>query len=126
MQAEPRLDFGALFENDLDACAILDQDQVILRVNRAFERLFGYTPTDVIGRSIDDLIVPPDRREEGEAFGQQTRAFGELSMDTLRVRKDGTLVPVWVVAQPHMLDDQVLVYVQYRDLSEQKRIAESL
>ena len=126
MQAEPRLDFGALFENDLDACAILDQDQVILRVNRAFVRLFGYAVEEAMGSSIDELIVPPERRDEGEAFGRHTRALGELSLDTLRRRKDGSLVPVWVVAQPHVLADRMLVYVQYRDLSEQKRIAESL
>ena len=124
-QAEPRLDFGALFENDLDACAILDQDQVILRINRAFARLFGYASEEALGRSIDELIVPADRRAEGEAFGERTRANGELSMDTLRRRKDGSLVPVWVIAQPHVQGERTLVYVQYRDLSEQKRIAEA-
>jgi two-component system, cell cycle sensor histidine kinase and response regulator CckA len=126
MQSEPRLDFGALFENDLDACALVDQEQVILRVNRAFERLFGYAAHDAIGRCIDDLIVPADRRAEGEAFEQRARALGELSLHTVRRRRDGSLVPVWIVAQPHPLDDRTLVYVQYRDLSEQKRIADSL
>ncbi len=126
MQSEPRLDFLALFENDLDACAILDEEQVVLLVNRAFEKLFGYSSAEARGRFIDDLIVPAERRAEGEAYGQRVRAQGELNLDAVRRRRDGSLVHVWILAQPHLMDGRTVMYAQYRDLTEQRRTAESL
>ena len=34
-------------------------------VNQAFQTMFGYAPADLLGNSIDTLIVPKERQAEG-------------------------------------------------------------
>ena len=127
IRAEPQIDFSALFEQDLDGCVIIDSKQAVLRVNRSFTRMFGYSEAEAIGAIVDDLILPADRRAEAQTFANRVRQTGELSLETVRQRKDGTRVHVWVLAFPHVtLDGQRVVYVQYRDITAQKRAEESL
>ncbi|MGH7470098.1 MAG: PAS domain-containing sensor histidine kinase [Longimicrobiales bacterium] len=122
-----RIDFDALFENDLDACAIMDARQVVVRINRAFTRLFGYAPEEAVGKFIDDLIVPEHLRVEAASYEERADGRRELGLDTVRKRRDGTLIAVSLLAQLHdNADGQQFFYVQYRDETEKKNAAESL
>lgn len=44
-----------------DAVCVVDVDGCLLFVNASFHRIFGYTPAEVLGRPIFDLINPDDR-----------------------------------------------------------------
>ena len=123
----PRIDFDALYENDLDACAITDAQQVVLRINRAFTRMFGYAPAEAVGRQLDDLVVPDFLRQEALGYSARAGTRRELALETVRRRRDGTLIAVSLLAQLHdTADGQQIFYVQYRDETERKRAAESL
>ncbi|MGC8908596.1 MAG: PAS domain S-box protein, partial [Desulfomonilaceae bacterium] len=61
-----------LFEQSPDAIAVVDMDNRVERVNEAFTALFGYSKDEVHGKSLDELVVPVDRREE--AYGVSTAA----------------------------------------------------
>jgi PAS domain S-box-containing protein len=52
----------ALLNNTSDAILLVRSDGRIESVNRSFSRLFGYSETEVIGRSIDLLAVAEHRR----------------------------------------------------------------
>ncbi|MGH7461155.1 MAG: PAS domain-containing sensor histidine kinase, partial [Longimicrobiales bacterium] len=124
---EPRIDFGALFENDLDACVITDAGQTIMRVNRAFTNMFGYESGEAVGRNLDDLVLPEHLRLEARGYGERAGTRRELALDTTRRRRDGSLVAVSLLAQLHDLaDGRQIFYVQYRDETEPKRAADSL
>ena len=68
--------------------------------NAGAERLFGYTAVEAVGRPIT-LIIPPDRLEEEHriltrlAEGESIRQF-----ETVRVRKDGTLLDIALTVSP--------------------------
>jgi PAS domain S-box-containing protein len=122
-----RIDFDALFENDLDACAITDARQVVVRINRAFTRMFGYAPEEAVGCFIDDLIVPEHLRPEAASYEERAAGRRELALDTVRMRRDGSLIDVSLLAQLHdTAQGEQFFYVQYRDETEQKRAEESL
>jgi two-component system cell cycle sensor histidine kinase/response regulator CckA len=124
---ETVVDFAALFEADLDACVLIDAQQTVLRTNKAFEKLFGYSSDEAVGRNIDELIVPGDRRGEAINFREQARAQGGLGLETVRCRRDGELIDVSVVALPiNQAGGDLMVYVQYRDISRQKRAEDAL
>jgi len=121
------VDFGLLFERDLDAAVIVDADQRIHHVNAAFLRLFGYTREELIGRNIDDLIVPSELRAEAIDIVNRSKQGCELSLETVRRTKDGRDVDVWIVATTcETRDGQRVCYVQYRDISERVRAIEEL
>ena len=76
-----------------DAVVICDRDGLIRFWNAAAERLFGFTKTDALGKSLD-LIIPERLRERHWAGFDKAMANGETSpgRDLLRVpavHKDG-------------------------------------
>ncbi len=109
-----------------EAISILDKDYHILRINREFSRMFGFTSQEVLGRRIDSLIVPPDRHSETLWIGERLGQGHKVTLETKRQRKDGTLIDVSIVGTPVMVGAvQVAVYALYRDISQRKR-AEAL
>ena len=109
-----------LFEQAPEAIALLDTDGGIVRVNREFTRLFGYSPAEAAGRSIDGLLVPEDLKDE-------SRRGERVEAETFRLAKDGTQVPVSVVGTPIVIGGQpVAEYVIYRDISERRHAEERL
>src|SRR5450631_2513960 len=96
-----RLDqLAAIVEHSDDAIISSTLDGIITSWNPAAERLYGYTSEEVIGRS-GWLLVPQDRAEETRAVLERIRAGEPVEHHhTIRVRKDGTLVPISLTASP--------------------------
>jgi diguanylate cyclase (GGDEF)-like protein/PAS domain S-box-containing protein len=119
--------FEQLFAAAPEAIVVLDGEDRVVRANREFERLFGYTLAEAEGVTINELIVPPNHKED--AFGL-TRAVArgeQVQEETVRRRKDGTLVNVSILGTPVLVGgDQVAVYGIYRDITEQKRTEDAL
>ncbi|HSO20272.1 MAG TPA: diguanylate cyclase, partial [Desulfosarcina sp.] len=102
-----------------EAIAILDLEDRVIRVNEEFCRLFQYAPPDCIGRRIDALIVPDHLK--AESFALSARAIGGecFEVESRRMKKDGTLVDVSVLAKPIATENDVpAVYVIYRDIGD--------
>jgi len=81
-----------------DAVVICDRDGVIRFWNAAAERLFGFTRTDALGKSLD-LIIPERLRERHWAGFTRTTATGHTRYqhDVLRVpamHKDGRTLSI--------------------------------
>ena len=66
----------ALFELSPDAVILTDDDFHVLRVNKEFTRIFGYTAEEVVGHP--DLIIPEELRAEASK-AQGSADFGEQS-----------------------------------------------
>ncbi len=95
--------------------------------NRGAERMFGYTPEEVIGQPTK--LVPPEGKAESQALFD--RAFqGETIRDVelKRMRKDGSRIDVRVTAAPmHNLDGSVRnVAWAYEDITDRKKAEEQL
>ncbi|WP_439027503.1 PAS domain S-box protein [Haloarchaeobius sp. DT45] len=95
--------FAALFENVPDPVVYAkheDDEPVIVEVNAAFERVFGYDEAEVRGERLDDLIVPPDRRAESDYVNERSQAGELVEQEVKRRTTDGlrdfqmTVVPV--------------------------------
>ena len=91
---------AAIVESSDDAIVSKDLDGTVVSWNRAAERLFGYAAPEMIGRSIR-VIVPPDRQTE-EDHVLATVGRGEVvdHFETVRLRKDGSLVPISLTVSP--------------------------
>ncbi|HEX8797994.1 MAG TPA: sigma 54-interacting transcriptional regulator, partial [Terriglobales bacterium] len=83
---------------------------------------------EAVGSSLHDLIVPEDLRQESQENAARVTKRGEiLNVETVRRRKDGTLVPVSVVGVPASQSGrEVSSWVIYRDISRRKRLEDEL
>jgi PAS domain S-box-containing protein len=123
--------FESLLEISPVAIVTTDLDTTVTTWNPEAERLFGYTRDEALGRKVDDLLArSDDLRNEAERFVTETSRSGRFRTVTRRMRKDGTLVDVDLLAVTVLVDEQPAgYYVLYHDVSElqrQKRYYESL
>src|SRR5579864_1963132 len=87
-----------LFEQAPEAVAVLTTDDRIVRVNKEFTRMFGYEPDEVLQRPINDLIVPEAEIESSRAYTRLLKQGGRVEVETVRRRKDGTVIDVSLLA----------------------------
>jgi PAS domain S-box-containing protein len=99
---------GHVMMSSLDVLLVIDEKGIIQLVSRSIDRVFGWTPDELVGKNVSCLMPQPhgsqhdgylDRyRETGETtILGQTREFDAM-------RKDGSLFPceltVWAVELP--------------------------
>ena len=91
---------AAIVDSSFDAIISKDLNSVILTWNRAAERLFGYPAEEAVGRSIRMLIPPHLESEEDDIIDRISRGERVETFETVRVRKDGTRIPVSLTVSP--------------------------
>jgi len=91
---------ASIVESSDDAIISKDIDGRITSWNPAAERLYGYSATDIIGKSIR-TIVPPELQEEERGILARLRRGERIEhFDTVRVTKDGRRVDVSITVSP--------------------------
>jgi len=122
-----RVHFDKLFEQSPEAIMLVDARDRVQRVNEEFSRIFGYTSNEIVDGVSLSFIVPPYLHDE--ALASRTRlSLGEsVSMETVRMRKDGSVVQVSEIAVPVAIGgERMSYYYIFRDITENKRAAEAL
>jgi two-component system CheB/CheR fusion protein len=95
---------AAIIESSNDAIITKDLNGIITSWNAAAERLFGYKPEEIVGRSILTLI-PADRQHEEPGIIARIRRGERIDhYETIRCRKDGSRFDISVTVSP--LKDQ--------------------
>ena len=87
---------AALVQESPDALMALAPDGTVLFWNRGAETLFGYTGNEALGRKLEQLVIPADRREEVRHAMEQALSGTTVRFETVRHRKDGTQLDVHV------------------------------
>jgi two-component system, sensor histidine kinase and response regulator len=124
---QANLFFDRLFENAMEAILVADASGRVLRVNREFINLFGYNEKEIIGREVDELIVPPGYEQGARNITRETSGGKKATFETVRRRKDGSLVEVSLLASPVMIDSKYIASLCiYHDISHHKKIVADL
>ncbi|MFQ6241946.1 PAS domain S-box protein [Sinorhizobium meliloti] len=83
-----------------DAIVSKDTQGIIQTWNRGAERLFGYSAEEVIGKPIT-ILIPPDRQHEEPGILAKIRRDEHIDhYETVRIRKDGSLIDVSLTVSP--------------------------
>jgi PAS domain S-box-containing protein len=118
--------FERLFMGNPEAAVYWDSDFRVLAINPRFTELFGYLLDEIKGKSNVDIIVPRDKAEESAFLGKMSRE-GYVDYDTIRKRKDGSLVHVSLSCAPIMIEGKLVGLVGlYKDITERKRMEDAL
>jgi PAS domain S-box-containing protein len=116
-----------LLELAPEAVVIVDTKNIVQRTNREFTNFFGYTAAEAIGRDLDELVVPAEKSDEGRWLDREAERGVEISIETVRRRKDGSRIEVSLLVAPiAVAGGQVAVYCIYRDITNQKRAEKEL
>ncbi len=118
---ESQQKFSGLFSGNPEATVFIDPNLNIVEINPRFMSLFGYSPEEARGKQLNDLVVPRNLIKEGKMLDEKA-AEGYVYHDTVRKKKDGSLVPVSVSAAPISVEGRLIGYIGvYKDISEQKK-----
>ncbi|MGF0239388.1 diguanylate cyclase domain-containing protein [Rhodococcus sp. IEGM1300] len=103
----------------LDAVCAVDKQGRFVFVSAACERIFGYTPDELIGQPMIDLVHPADRQRTLDAAGEIMGGSPKLNFENRYVRKDGTVAHIlWSARWSEV--DQLRIAVA-RDITERKQ-----
>jgi PAS domain S-box-containing protein len=119
---EAVLKLAAIVESSDDAIISKNLDGILTNWNPGAQRMYGYTPEEAIGQSVN-LIIPPSRRHELPIIMSKLRRGEHIDhFETVRLRKDGTEIDVSVSIAPIKNSTGAVIgaSVIARDITERK------
>lgn len=115
---------AAIVDTSDDIIISKDLDGIVTSWNKSAERVFGYTSEEAVGKPLLELIIPKERQTEEVEFMARIRRGEAIDhFDTVRQRKDGSLVDVSVTLSPVKDSKGCIVGASKvaRDITEKKR-----
>ena len=103
----------------LDAICIVDREGRFIFISAACERIFGYTPKEMIGKAMLDMVVPQDRAITLQAANEIMSGHPKPDFENRYIRKDGQVVHIMWSAR-WLEADQVRIAVA-RDITSASR-----
>ncbi len=118
---------SGLFENAPMGIVMLGFDDEILKINKGFEQIFEYKSEEVVGRYINDVVVPKKLAKEGLELSRSSVEGKATYTETERLSKSNEKIPVMIYGLPVIHEGQQLgVYGIYIDLRKRIKVEEEL
>ena len=122
------IDFKALLVDESpDALIALTPDGRIQYWSKGAARTYGYGRDEALGRLLEDIITPPGCKDEIKKELHDAIAVGHSSYESVRCRKDGTLIYVDISTKTVAGADGRLAFLltSNRDVTHLKVLRES-
>jgi PAS domain S-box-containing protein len=112
---------ASIVDASVDAIVGKSVEGAITSWNPAAERLYGYRAEEIVGRHVN-VLVPQDMREEELALLERVRRGEAVQRhETVRVHKNGSMIPVALTVSPIFHDNEVQAISSIgQDITEQK------
>ena len=104
------------------AIVVTDETARVRLCNPAFEAMFGFRQTEILGKSLDNLIAPSESLDEAADLTRRATAGEVVRICARRNRRDGTVVDVRIIAVPLTVRGRRIgSFAMYEDVGEQQR-----
>jgi PAS domain S-box-containing protein len=118
-------------ESALDAIIVIDSDGIVSDWNEQAQAIFGWPRVQIFGKQLVDTIIPPKYRKMHNAGLKHFLATGEGPLLNKRIEitglhKEGHELQIELSIAPMKVGDHWTFSAFIRDLTESKRIAETL
>ncbi|NOV02858.1 PAS domain S-box protein [Paenibacillus planticolens] len=117
----------SFIKNNGDAIWVIDRDEKVLESNAAFEKLFQWRSEEIINQPLP--ITPADLADQTrELHDQVLSGLSVIGFETIRLRKDGTLVDVSTTLSPiHDTTGEIIgIAGTCHDITEKKQAEQLL
>ncbi len=119
---------AAIIESAEDAIISKSLEGIIATWNSGAERIFGYTSDEMVGKPVT-LLIPPDHSDEEPNILARIRSGERVDhYETVRVRKDGSLVDISLTVSPIRALDGTIIGASKiaRDITQRKQTEQAL
>ncbi len=127
---ESELRYRLLWENSTDGILLMDTDSNIHFANPAVEKLFGYTPEELVNKNLTLLLPEKAREDRDQNFLQYlhsgVRSARPRIAETIARRKDETDVLVEIAFNEMQFQGRRWFVMFIRDITERKRAEQEL
>lgn len=125
-----REEFSSLFEFAPNGVAVVDSEGLIVLKNAQMQKMFGYSPSEMIGQQIEMLVpnrfrVEHLKQRQSFAGAPEPRPMG-MGRDLYARRKDGTEFPIEIGLNPISTPSGKLVIATIVDITARKQSNERL
>lgn len=123
-----RARLAAIVDSSGDAIIGMDLDGTIVSWNQGAERIYGYTAAEALAHPIT-MLAPKDRAAEvAQSLHRIRQGERIVRYETVRVRKDGTQIPISLTVSAIVDDHGAIVGLSAigRDITERKRTEAAL
>jgi hypothetical protein len=119
---------ASIVDSSDDAIISKDLNGIITSWNKSAERMFGYVAAEIVGKSVTILIPSERLDEETQILARLRRGERVDHFETMRRRKDGTLIDISLTISPVRDRHGAIVGASKiaRDISLSKRIEDDL
>ena len=121
---------AAIIETTVDAIIVIDGKGTVESFNQGAQRLFGYTPDEVVGRNVHVLMPSPDR-EAHDGYIARYLTTGEPRIigsgrEVVGRRRDGTTFPLHLSVGEMVVDGERKFTGMLHDLSARVQLEHQL
>ena len=120
----------AILEVAVDAIITIDRRGVIGIFNRAAQRMFGYSPDEIVGKNIKALMPQPYRGEHDSYLAHYHRTGKKkiigIGREVAAQKKDGTIFPIDLAVSEVRVGNDVTFTGIIRDISERKQLEKEI
>ncbi len=119
--------FQQLFDESPDAIAITDNQAIILKINKKFTSLFGFSNQEAIGKTTIELLQPDSKNDEIITLVNKVLNGESVSYESIRKNKNGEKIDVHILGTPILVNNSQLgIYAIYRDITNKKKYNDEL
>ncbi len=116
----------AILECTAECVITTNERGEIIDFNPAAERTFGHARSDILGKPVLEVLVPPELREEHQdvfsRYLDSVDGNSAAEVETFGLRADGSTIPIEVAVTRVLIGGQVVVTAFMRDITQRKEV----
>lgn len=111
--------FTQLFENAPMGVVLLDDEHKVVQMNQGFENMFGFSKEEIIGKQLNNIIVPDANTQEAIDINTLTSKGTVGILESHRLHRSGALIPVIIYGVPVSFNEKTIgIYGIYVNITE--------
>ena len=125
-----REQYEKLLNSNPDAMIFVNTQNEVVLVNKQFEKIFGYTRDEILGKKLDILLQDKFKNIHSEMVGKffenpNVSPMGP-HLGIYAKKKNGEEFPADIRLSPMQTDEELLILADIRDISDRRKAEEKI